>query len=140
MQARSARFVDFQIVHWGSPALDLHYFLELAVSGRVRRESPARVVRAYHAELAACLVALGWPGDPPSLAAVQRELRAREYWAAVCNLCLLPIRFVENGVALDAEAMIGVDNPTKIETLNSPPCRAILEDVVPEYIKKGFFD
>lgn len=125
---------------WGSPATDLHYFLALSSAPAVRRESAPRLVRAYHAELVACLDAMGWRGEPPSLVALQRELRAREYWAFACTACLLPIRYAEVGVALDTTSFLEKDNPLKIQTLNDPACRADLEGLLPLYIEKGFLD
>ncbi|KAE8743048.1 EcKinase 8 [Frankliniella occidentalis] len=138
-QVRSALLVDFQLVAWTSPAIDLHYFLTLGAAPRVRQLHSARLVRAYHAELAACLGALGWLGAVPTLAALQRDLRAREHWAAFSS-CLTCIRYVEAGQGIDSQTMLVRDDPARIRSLNDPACRAATEDIILEFIEKGLFE
>ncbi|KAK3914830.1 4-hydroxytryptamine kinase [Frankliniella fusca] len=139
-QVRSALLVDFQLVTWASPAVDLHYFLALGAAPRVRQQHAARLVRAYHAELVASLGALGWLGAVPALAALQRDLRARQHWALFSS-CLIPIRYVEaSAVDMDAECMMTRDHPVRLRVLNDPACRAATEDALLEFVEKGLFD
>ncbi|XP_034238355.1 uncharacterized protein LOC117643531 [Thrips palmi] len=139
-QVRSALLVDFQMVSWASPSMDLHYFLTLAVAPRVLLESSARVVRAYHAELVECLACMGWRGDPPSLAALQRDVRAREVYAFSSAVNLLPIRFVDANLDMDSAAMMEVDSPVRLKTLNDSRCRKLMEALIPGYLARGFLD
>ncbi|XP_014278700.1 uncharacterized protein [Halyomorpha halys] len=59
------RFVDFQMVHYGSPCLDLTYFLYLSSDPSVRRENFDLLMRTYHDSLLNTLNKYQYKGKKP---------------------------------------------------------------------------
>ncbi|KAJ9585243.1 hypothetical protein L9F63_002943 [Diploptera punctata] len=55
----AARFIDFQLVHYSSPALDLRLFLATSPNMDVRINHSDRLIQEYHSILCSTLTALG---------------------------------------------------------------------------------
>lgn len=71
--------IDFQLCHWGSPAIDLLYVLYLVVSRDVMNAHRDRLVREYHQCFVEYLSGLGHQGWVPSLKDLHSELQKKAF-------------------------------------------------------------
>lgn len=55
-------FIDFQNTLWGSPALDLHLFLNMSVCESLKPDRFDELVEFYHSHLVGCLQRLKYNG------------------------------------------------------------------------------
>jgi aminoglycoside/choline kinase family phosphotransferase len=69
----SAKFLDFQTCRYGSPALDINYFLYTSTTSDVRERYMDDFMRTYHRSLSRTLHQLGLKTSP-NLAELRREV------------------------------------------------------------------
>lgn len=69
----SAKFLDFQTCRYGSPALDINYFLYTSTTSSVRERNMDDFMRTYHLSLSRTLRRLGLKISP-NLADLRREV------------------------------------------------------------------
>lgn len=69
----SAKFLDFQTCRYGSPALDINYFLYTSTTSSVRERYMDNFMRTYHRSLSRTLHQLGL-NISPTLADLRREV------------------------------------------------------------------
>nr|CAD7577064.1 unnamed protein product [Timema californicum] len=72
------RMIDFQIVRYGSPALDLHYFLLSSTNDEVRDDQLDFLLEEYHRSLASNLQLLGLNPDLLSIETLKKQFE--DYW------------------------------------------------------------
>lgn len=71
--ANEARFVDFQMVHFTTPVLDLHYFIVTSATIDVLMNHRKRLLEEYHTVLCDTLTVLGYTQTPISLKELHEE-------------------------------------------------------------------
>jgi hypothetical protein len=81
------RFVDFQLVRFSSPVLDLQYFLCTSTNDEIRFRQRGRLLREYHAELRDTLEDLKLDPDQYTLQQLNEEFEENEIFGLliVCN-------------------------------------------------------
>lgn len=70
-------FLDFQGCAWGSPALDLEYFMISSVSDDIKVTHFDELMKFYHAELTESLIKLKYDEAIPSYEELQEDLLAK---------------------------------------------------------------
>ncbi|PSN52863.1 hypothetical protein C0J52_14468 [Blattella germanica] len=68
------RLLDFQTVYFGSPAVDLNYFIATSPSFEVRANHMERLIEEYHKTLCNTLTALKYEGKLITLEELQQEI------------------------------------------------------------------
>lgn len=89
---KDLNFVDWQICRYGSPAIDLVYFLFLGTDDQFRSEHYSTVIDVYYRSLCDHLTKLG--GDPAKQfprAELNRQLKAFGKFAFVMAILILPV-------------------------------------------------
>ncbi|KAL1400295.1 hypothetical protein pipiens_007553 [Culex pipiens pipiens] len=89
---KDLNFVDWQICRYGSPAIDLVYFLFLGTDDQFRSEHYSNVIDVYYRSLCDHLTKLG--GDPAKQfprAELNRQLKAFGKFAFVMAILILPV-------------------------------------------------
>nr|XP_029708171.1 uncharacterized protein LOC115254679 [Aedes albopictus] len=66
--------IDYQCCHWGTPAIDVLYLLDVMVDNGTKRAHRNRILYEYHRQFATVLGKLGYMGKIPSLVDLQIEL------------------------------------------------------------------
>lgn len=69
-----AKFIDFQLSFWGSPANDLIYFLISSVQDEIKTTHFDDLIVHYHEELCASLKSLNYEKHIPTLAELHVDL------------------------------------------------------------------
>ncbi|XP_069701069.1 uncharacterized protein [Periplaneta americana] len=76
-----ARLVDFQLAYWGSPVIDLHYFITTSATLEVRMNNMDRMLQEYHTTLCDTLAALGYTKTLMTLEELHKEFDSKIYYA-----------------------------------------------------------
>lgn len=71
--------LDFQLVFWGSPAIDLYYILYLVASDEVREKNRDDLIKFYHQEFTQTLEKLGLMSKIPTLHEIYLELLKNQF-------------------------------------------------------------
>lgn len=69
--------IDFQLCFWGSPAIELNYFIMSSVNSEIRQPQFDYFVKYYHDKLTENLKLLRYPQKFPSLKELQLEMLKR---------------------------------------------------------------
>lgn len=68
------KFIDFQLSFWGSPMIDLIYFLLTSVRDEIKTAHFDELIAFYHKELIKSLNELKYSEDAPTLDVLKQDL------------------------------------------------------------------
>lgn len=77
--------LDFQVCSWGSPAIDLIYFLYLVVHRDVLDNHRDQLLEEYHRHFVDCLTRLNFQGWVPTCEDLQAELNRNVFFGKSSN-------------------------------------------------------
>ncbi|KAE8742894.1 EcKinase 20, partial [Frankliniella occidentalis] len=136
-----ARFIDFQITTWGSPSSDLTYLMS-SVSGEARARRDAMLAE-YHAELAACLSAMG-ARLVPTLDEIKADLRRRGMAEVVHVTASSALILAPHSLGLVWDNLVDVhhgDGPHPRDlALDREPARKVARQFFVEWEREGLLD
>lgn len=98
----SVKFLDFQTCRYGSPALDINYFLYTSTTARVRDQHMDDFMRTYHRSLSRSLHQLGL-NSAMNLSDLRREVEATSLYGFLAAHLILRDTFVDPDTEDDAE-------------------------------------
>ncbi|PSN47049.1 hypothetical protein C0J52_09365 [Blattella germanica] len=81
------RFVDFQVTHYSSPVLDLHYFIATSPTVDVRANYIQDIIKEYHKTLTNSLLALGYNKYIPTLEELHQEIDKKSVFGLYALCC-----------------------------------------------------
>ncbi|CAH1406876.1 unnamed protein product [Nezara viridula] len=84
------RFVDFQLVHYGSPCTDLTYMLYLAVDPCVRRDNFDLILKTYHNSLVNTLDKYNFQGNKPDMEEIRNGMEKYSFMGLILSLTWHP--------------------------------------------------
>ncbi|KAJ8866927.1 hypothetical protein PR048_032789 [Dryococelus australis] len=84
-------FLDFQCCYYGSPVLDLHYFLYTSPTPEVRSRHMDELVECYHSSLSKTLARLGCGSQCPSLEIIREKMIIRNFMGVFTVFCIKPL-------------------------------------------------
>ncbi|XP_063227492.1 uncharacterized protein LOC134533773 [Bacillus rossius redtenbacheri] len=87
------KFVDFQNCYYGSPVIDLQYFLYSSPSPEVRSDHTDRLLEWYHSSLSETLARLGCGDLCPSFEDIRLEMDKRSFMGLITAVCVMPVVF-----------------------------------------------
>ncbi|XP_058455296.1 uncharacterized protein LOC131432794 [Malaya genurostris] len=67
--------IDFQLCHWGTPAIDVLYLLDLVIDRELKHTHQEQIVRQYHRDFVDYVTRMGHLGWIPSLQDLLAELK-----------------------------------------------------------------
>jgi hypothetical protein len=125
--------VDFQLSHWTSPAIDLHYFLHTSVSHDLLDKDQV-LVQEYYKSLTQTLSALGYRGLQPTLNQLNQQLQNRGSFAVLTCCLVLPGLVAERGDIPDIDKLIRNEESIKL----SEVYKRIMKKLLPIFEEKGW--
>jgi hypothetical protein len=136
------RFVDFQLLRFSSPALDLQYFLCTSTNDQVRFRKRGYLLREYHAELKHTLEALGLDPDQYTVQQLYEDFEENEIFGllTVCSyLCamLASSNEVPDFSELKEEYVDDDDNYPLVKALEGSRFKEVLRTFLYYYESKG---
>ncbi|XP_055543463.1 uncharacterized protein LOC129729009 [Wyeomyia smithii] len=87
--------LDYQLAYYGSPGVDLNYFLFGSVQYELREEYWLEFIREYYDVLRETLVKLKYTDHIPSLQEIHVELIRTGFHSVNAVFCLLPLAMME---------------------------------------------
>ncbi|XP_053691218.1 uncharacterized protein LOC128739747 [Sabethes cyaneus] len=131
-------FIDFQLSFWGTPAVDLFYFLYLVCDKSTRENHKESLISYYHQQLTETLQKIGHLGKIPSLLEISNDMLRCGFLEVVIAICFVPFLFADYGTALGTFADSQDAKQYRRELYNSPQFRKIIEPLLPYFLHKGF--
>uniref|UniRef100_A0A1B0G5F5 CHK kinase-like domain-containing protein n=1 Tax=Glossina morsitans morsitans TaxID=37546 RepID=A0A1B0G5F5_GLOMM len=135
--------VDYQLCYYGSPAVDLNYFLYGSVNENVRKVHLKYIVSEYHHILKETLKKLNYDGFIPSLKDITIDMIRNSLQGVIAATCLTPIIFMENDGYENLEYLISLNeqgNQIRRENVENPKYRTFLQRTIKEFELSGFLD
>ncbi|XP_055641626.1 uncharacterized protein LOC129778627 [Toxorhynchites rutilus septentrionalis] len=134
--------IDFQLCFYGSPVLDLNFFLFTSVSEDIRLSKLHYFIRYYHEKLISNLVVLGYRLALPTLKTLQFDFYDRLVYGASTIFGLLALSCVDPTDDLTMEALQKDDEAgqrLKKRLYTNERYVKALESLLPFFAKKGAF-
>ncbi|XP_075145283.1 uncharacterized protein LOC142220179 [Haematobia irritans] len=135
--------LDFQLSYYGSPAMDLNYFLYGSLNENVRKVHLKYIIREYHRIFKETLDKLHYDGYIPSLKDLTIELIKNSLQGVIAATCLTPIIFMEKDGFENLENLASrteEGDQIRRQNVENPKYRAFLQRTVKEFELCGFLD
>ncbi|XP_055544367.1 uncharacterized protein LOC129729655 [Wyeomyia smithii] len=131
-------FIDFQLSFWGTPAVDLFYFLYLVCDKQNRESNKESLIQYYHQQLTETFNKIGYLGKIPSLQEINNDLLKYGFLEVVIAVCFVPFLFADYSTALSTFQDSQDAKEYRRQLYNSPQYRKIIEPLLPYFLHKGF--
>ncbi|XP_069692919.1 uncharacterized protein [Periplaneta americana] len=132
------RLLDYQMVHFTSPAVDLQYFLNTSPQEDVRVNHTDLLLEEYHATLCGTLRALGCTQHDFSLEELSSEFDAKLAYGLFAVCVDLPILVFDGEFDL-GEALATGRNPGRV-MFSSPSYKTTMQRLLPIFDEHGLLD
>ncbi|XP_069678755.1 uncharacterized protein [Periplaneta americana] len=136
-QVEALRFVDFQLPHFTSPAIDLQYFFNTSPNEDVRVKHTECLMEEYHSTLCDTLSALGLSHKKITLQELWKEYNSKALFGLYGACCILPVVLADKGVDLDA--LIESGKPQIPDDFKGEFFKKALQRMLPIFEEKGVF-
>ncbi|XP_069690887.1 uncharacterized protein [Periplaneta americana] len=133
------RFVDFQLPHWTSPALDLLYFLYTSPAEDLLDQHHI-LVEAYHSALGQTLEELGLAHLQPTLRDLQEQMEKRMLYAMFAAVAVMPVVLCNPNRAMDMDQVFKNDvqeGIAKSKLHSSEAYKAMMKKILPIFDAKN---
>ncbi|XP_055605523.1 uncharacterized protein LOC129753702 [Uranotaenia lowii] len=134
---------DYQLAYFGSPGVDLNYFLEGSVRNDVLFEFRLNFIREYYDELVETLQELNYYGKFPSLQDIHVEITRTGYHCVNAVFCLLPLAMMEDSENAAMDVFLR-DNEAgesfRWQIFTNPRLEPILKKDLVRFHLLGYFD
>ncbi|XP_069690934.1 uncharacterized protein [Periplaneta americana] len=104
-EVEEVRFVDFQLTHYTSPAVDLQYFMHTSASAEVLEHSEL-LIQEYHNTLCEILTLLKHPHLQPTMSLINEELEKRSRFAVLASIGVRSIVLTDKNKVPDMNNII----------------------------------
>ncbi|XP_062565594.1 uncharacterized protein LOC134227905 [Armigeres subalbatus] len=129
--------IDYQCGHWGSPAIDILYLLDLIVDNPTKTAHRNEILYEYHQQFATVLGKMGYLGKVPSLVDLQTEL-LRKGFLEVMHVVVFE-KFKYEKLTDTTFDNYGQGNPDDPSYQNEEFCN-IIRSELPTLMYKGLLD
>lgn len=138
-------FVDFQMCYYGSPMLDLHYFIINSLSKESKASQADQILHTYHKHLAKSLRALSYKGKIPTLLDLQMDFLDTGAFGVFSLISVFPVVSAppSDDSTLDnvtndsgSDASLAIKRRMYTNTLFTET----LEELIPIFERKGYFE
>lgn len=136
--------VDFQVGYWGSPVLDLTYLLFTSSHADVKDLEWDQLIQYYFDELSAVLVQLNYGSRIPTGNEFQMQVAQKGIYSAVFSIFSVTMRLLEevkdDNAVLQFFGRAEEDKEYRVQLMQRPKTRPLLESLLGYFDKKGFLD
>lgn len=101
--------VDFQLCVYGTPAIDLNYFLNTSPSEVVLCGHRDYLIDEYLKLLTATMRRIGCKAQPPSMSKLKEAIRRTEIYGMLAACTILPIVLIDKKDAQNLDELMGQD-------------------------------
>lgn len=128
---------------WGSPAIDLHYFIVSSTERKLKTNEFDTIIQYYHDNLVKTLKSLGYKKRIPTLLDLQIDLLQKGYLGVMSSFSVLPIVLLKDCEDADINNMLDEGDAGKNfkdKLYNNPAYLSVLEMLYEYYDKKGILE
>ncbi|XP_055644012.1 uncharacterized protein LOC129780101 [Toxorhynchites rutilus septentrionalis] len=129
--------IDFQICHWGSPAIDLMYLLDLVVARNVKYVARENIIREYYTWFTNCLKRMSYRGWVPSWQDLQSELQRCAFLELLHDAVFEQFRYVDLS-QVDVEEFFAGN--VKNAGVNNERYRSLIREDLKQMLNRGVLD
>lgn len=125
---------------WGSPAIDLHYFITSSAEKKLKINEFDTIIQHYHKNLVKSLKSLGYKKRIPTLLELQVDLLQRGFLGFAASIAVLPITLLTDCEDADINNMLNEGEAGlnfKRKLYSNPPYVRVMEMLLEYYDKKG---
>lgn len=140
-KAEDCILVDFQMCHYGTPMLDLAYFIYSSTQHELKMTKVDHMLQFYHQQLVASLRKLGYKQRLPTLLDFQRDFLEVGDYAVMTSFGTLSIVLAPASEDADIASMMSDDGAANFQrrTYLNPSYVRAMDDLVPYFELKGYF-
>ncbi|XP_069690936.1 uncharacterized protein [Periplaneta americana] len=132
-EVEDVRFVDFQLSHWTSPAMDLQYFLNSSASAELL-EHPEILIQEYHDYFCKTLSLLGHQNLQPTLKQINEELDRKGLFAVLSAISIRTVSQCDRSKVTDVSAVLA-----QTQTMHlSEAYKDSMKKLLPIYEERGW--
>lgn len=154
--------LDYQLSYWGSPGIDLNFFLFGSVDSEVREEHFHFMIMNYHRELVRVLQLLKFKGNAPSIRDIHAEIIKTGFngiingiilyhlliyfiyfVGLIATVCLKPLALVEDTSDADMDVLLKETpqgNAFREKLFSNSKFQIILRKCLKYFYYMGYFD
>lgn len=140
---KDCRFVDYQLVVYTSPAIDLHYFWATSPKMEVRRDHLDTILDRYYAELLSALTKLQYSLERvPTRKQFRKDWNSRAFYGLVAAITVLPLVKASSREDASLEELMGGEGNDSFRhhVYNNERYRKHMEYLLPFYDDLGVLD
>ncbi|XP_046749907.1 uncharacterized protein LOC124413404 [Diprion similis] len=134
------RFVDFQVCHYGSPAVDILFFFGTSPSDEIRMHYREFILREYHVTLTGTMAKLECSTEAPNFDTLQEMLRKRALYEVVVAFTLLPLVLVDKSKVKSLDDLASSDKKYDRPAYEGKSYRKVITRLLPLYDGMGLLD
>lgn len=136
-------FIDFQMPYFGSPGIDLNFFIYGSLTEDTRTSFSKKLLRAYHETLENVLNELNYSKKIPTLHDIHIEVLKSGFNGLLAALCEVPLLLIEDTENLEMDLLLA--NSTKGEELryslfNNNIFKQFIQNLLIEFNDYGYLD
>ncbi|XP_058817294.1 uncharacterized protein LOC131680598 [Topomyia yanbarensis] len=135
--------LDYQLAYFGSPGVDLNYFLYGSVEPELRKRCWLEFIREYYDILKDTLQKLRFEGPIPSLQEIHVEIMRTGYHSTNAVFCLLPLAMMENTENAEMDVFLqdsDAGEAFRQQIFSNPRYEPILKEALIEFDLLGYLD
>lgn len=136
-------FVDFQLVYFGSPGIDLNFFCYGSLSEETRTSSMKKLVRNYHETLSQTLSKLGYKKKIPTLHDIHVEILKTGFNGVYAAIAEVPLLIIEQSDNLQMDTLLGDSDESEVfrySLFNNPKYKPFIQKLLVEFDGFGYLD
>uniref|UniRef100_A0A1Y9H2E7 CHK domain-containing protein n=1 Tax=Anopheles dirus TaxID=7168 RepID=A0A1Y9H2E7_9DIPT len=135
--------LDYQLSFYGSPGVDINFFLYGSLQPKVRSAHFPELIQLYHSTLRCTLEQLQYRGTIPTLPDIHVEIIRKGFHRVNAVFQMLPIAMMERSEDADMDLLLG-DGPhseaCRRELFDNPRYVSVLPALLQEFDLAGYLD
>ncbi|XP_004537083.1 uncharacterized protein LOC101456241 [Ceratitis capitata] len=135
--------IDFQYAVWGSPAIDLHYFLNTSLEEDMHLHRQDELIQCYYQTFADTLCKLRYRAEIPSLHKFHLQLEEKAFYAFNSTCVILAIQRNEETEDADFKAIMQDDERAtrfKDTCFKNMYVQRVIKKLLPIYERRGLLE
>ncbi|XP_037048727.1 uncharacterized protein LOC119083172 [Bradysia coprophila] len=135
-------FIDFQNTLWGSPAADLHLFLNMSMCESLMPDRFDELVEFYYSQLVSVLRKLNCKCIIPTWTEFHSQYFDRKFLAFIASCLEQSVTIDNNGDVEYNDLIVNDERSMKIKRklYQKPKVQVLLRKMIPYYVQIGTFD
>lgn len=130
------RFVDFQLGHFSSPMIDIHYFLCTSLSEEALKDGKETYLKHYYNVLISALESLDLKG--PSYEEMKKDYDRRIGYGLFASICILPVIICPSDQAPDMNEWVALKGEIteRVPPFGNPKYKQIISTLLEDMVRR----